>query len=268
MSKQDEFITHITRVFGLDQRVSALFLSGSFGRGTADGFSDVDLLLVADPAEHAGLADDWKRHVTAFEPIVHAYQPPFQAVHCVITQSWLRADLTIATGDGLRGRTQDGLKPLIDRGNLHATLPARLEARPIDPARVERLTKEFLRVLGLLHVGLGRGEVENIASDGCYLLRRMLIDLLTIEVNLPDPGGMLHLSRVLDPSRMAVLDAIPLPVRSIESAIATNFAIARAFLPRARTLHETLGIAWPDAFEAATRIRLAASMPDGMTVAF
>jgi hypothetical protein len=268
MSRQHDFITHMQHAFADDLRVKALFLSGSFGRGTADDFSDVDLLLVADPADHAALVADWKQHVAAFEPIVHAYQPPFQPVHCVITESWLRADLSVPPADPLRGRTQDGLKPLIDRDTLYAALPARLEARPIDPARVERLTREFLRVLGLLHVGLGRGEVETIASDGCYLLRRMLIDLLTIEVNLPDPGGILHLSRVLDPARMAVLDAIPLPTRSTDSAIATNFAIARAFLPRARTLHESLGVAWPEAFELATRNRLAASMPHGIAVAF
>lgn len=268
MSRQQDFITHIQHAFSDHLGVKALFLSGSFGRGTADAFSDVDLLLIAEASHHAALAEDWKRHVSAFEPIVHAYQPPFQAVHCVITESWLRADLSIGTGDALRGRTQDGLKPLIDRDNLHGTLPARLAARPIDPTRVDRLTKEFLRVLGLLHVGLGRGEVETIASDGCYLLRRMLIDLLTIEVNLPDPGGVLHLSRVLDPARMAVLDALPLPARSTESAIATNFALARAFLPRARTLHDSLGLAWPEAFETATRNRLAASMPAGIAVAF
>lgn len=268
MSRQDDFITHMRHALGDDRKVTALFLSGSFGRGTADLFSDVDLLLVAEPTDHPALAQDWHRHVAAFEPIVHAYQPPFQAVHCVITEGWLRADLTIVSADHLRGRTQDGLKPLIDRDALFGTLPARLEARAIDPARVERLTKEFLRVLGLLHVGLGRSEVETIASDGCYLLRRMLVDLLTIEVNLPDPGGMLHLSRVLDPPRMAVLDAIPLPARTARSAIATNFVIARAFLPRARALHDTLALSWPEAFETATRNRLAASMPEGFAVAF
>jgi hypothetical protein len=268
MSWQRDFITHMQHAFADDPRVKALFLSGSFGRGTADDFSDVDLLLVADPVNHAALVADWGLHVAAFEPIVHAHQPPFQPVHCIITESWLRADLSVPPADPLRGRTQDGLKPLIDRDNLYAALPPRLEARPVDPAGIERLTREFLRVLGLLHVGLGRGEVETIASDGCYLLRRMLVDLLTMEVNLPDPGGILHLSRVLDPARMAVLDGIPLPARTARSAIATNFAIVRAFLPRARTLHDSLGLDWPEAFEAATRKRLVASMPEGTIVAF
>ncbi len=268
MSQQQAFIEHIQQGLMADQRIKALFLTGSFGRRTADAYSDVDLLLIAEAADQPDLIATWKELAGAFEPIVHSYQPPFQPVHCIVTEGWLRSDLAVPPGDPLRGLTQDRCLPLIDRDNVYSTLPARLEARPVDPVRVERLTREFLRVLGLMHVVLGRGEVELMASDGCYLLRRMLVELLSIEVNLPDPGGILHLSRVLDADRLALLAALPLPELSSESAIATNFRLAGAFLPRARALHARLGIDWPDAFEAATRKRLEAAMPPGIAVAF
>lgn len=38
-----------------DQRVNALFLSGSFGRGEEDEFSDVDFVAVAAPDHHDDL---------------------------------------------------------------------------------------------------------------------------------------------------------------------------------------------------------------------
>ena len=103
---------------------------------------------------------------------------------------------------------------------------------------------EFIRILGLTPVAIGRGEVE-LMTVGNTFLRRFLTDLLTIEVNPRIPGGMLHLSRVLDPTRMAVLAAVPLPQLTAESAIESNLALARTFMPRAKTLCASLGVEWP-----------------------
>jgi predicted nucleotidyltransferase len=44
---QAALIERIKTMLQKDPRVTALFLSGSFGCGTADQYSDVDLLLVA-----------------------------------------------------------------------------------------------------------------------------------------------------------------------------------------------------------------------------
>ena len=73
---------------------------------------------------------------------------------------------------------------------------------------------------------------------------------------LPDRGGMLHLSRLLAPDRMAALEALPHPRPGREEAIAAHVATARAFLPLARRMTAELGLPWPEAFEAAMRARL------------
>lgn len=257
---QQTSIARIVEALGPDPRIQALFLSGSFGTGTADQFSDVDLLAIADPAEHEALATDWRKTLEAMAPIVHYNRLPHALVLNAVTDDWLRIDLHIASRDHLAHTAQDALKPLIDRDNLHATLPPVTPVPTPHPGRVTGIVTEFIRILGLLPVAIGRGEVE-LMTVGTGFLRRFLTDLLIIEVNPRIPGGMLHLSRVLDPARMAVLVAVPLPQLTAESAIAANLALARAFMPRAKTLYASLGLDWPHAFETATRTHLQRTLP-------
>lgn len=258
---QRALIARIAQALQPDERVRALLLSGSFGRGTADAFSDVDLLALVPQEQQEGFTAEWRDVLEAIMPIVHFQRLPFAPVLHAISEDWLRCDMHFLAPDQTQNLTQDRYKPLIDRDRTYGTLPATLPPRPVDAGRLLGLVAEFIRVLGLLTVGLGRNEIELIASTGTGMLRRMLTDLLILERNLPDPGGILHLSRVLDPERMELLASIPLPSFSRDSAIETNLALARVFMPRAKALAEKLGIDWPLAFEEATRAHLARSLP-------
>ncbi len=257
---QHTLIARVVDSFGGDPRVAAFFLSGSFGAGTADQFSDVDLLAIADPAEHEALAADWRKALEAIVPIVQFNRLPHALVLNAITDDWLRIDLHIANRDHLAHEAQDSLKPLVDRDNLYAALRPETPEPARNPGRLGWMVGEFIRILGLTPVAIGRNEVE-LMTVGNAFLRRFLTDLLTIEVNPRIPGGMLHLSRVLDPGRMAVLASVPLPQLSADSAIASNLALARVFIPRAKTLCASLGVEWPTAFEAATRRNLRRALP-------
>lgn len=258
---QHALIARVAAALEPDQRIRGLFLSGSYGRGTADVFSDVDFWAVIRKEDQEAVAADWRAVLETIVPIVYFNRLPWALVLNAITDEWLRVDLDVSGPDQLGGRTQDRLKPLIDRDGILASLPTALPVRDIDPRRIIGITNEFIRVLGLLPVALGRGEVELMAT-GTGLLRRGLTDLLIAEVNLPDPGGALHLSRVLDADRMAILAAVPLASLSVASAIDTNLALARSFMPRAKALYAKLGIEWPAAFEAATLRTLRNALPN------
>ena len=260
MMDQNSLIARVVDSFGGDPRIAALFLSGSFGTGTSDRFSDVDVLAIAEAADHEALAADWRKALEAIAPIVHYNRLPHALVLNAITDDWLRIDLHIANRDHLAHTAQDSLKPLVDRDNLYATLRPETPEPPRNPGRLGWMVGEFIRILGLTPVAIGRGEVE-LMTVGNTFLRRFLTDLLTIEVNPRLPGGMLHLSRVLDPARMAVLASVPLPQLDADSAIESNLALARAFMPRAKALCASLGVEWPAAFEAATRRNLERALP-------
>lgn len=257
---QHTLIARVADGFGGDPRIAALFLSGSYGAGTADAFSDVDLLAIADPADHEGLAADWRKALEAIAPIVYFNRLPHGLILNAVTDDWLRVDLHIATAEHLTHTAQDSLKPLVDRGHLYATLRPETPVPAQNSGRLGWMVGDFIRILGLTPVAIGRGEVE-LMTVGNTFLRRFLTDLLIMEVNPRIPGGMLHLSRVLDAGRMAVLAAVPLPQLSAESAIASNLALARTFMPRAKALCAALGVEWPTAFEAATRRNLQRALP-------
>ena len=71
---------------------------------------------------------------------------------------------------------------------------------------------------------------------------------------------LLSLERLEAMNRRAI--ALALPLLTADSAIASNLALARTFMPRAKALCTSLGVEWPAAFEAATRRNLQRALPD------
>jgi hypothetical protein len=257
---QQRLIDAVTGVLQPDQRIRALFLAGSFGKGTADAWSDVDLLAIAAPPDHAVIAADWRGRLETIQAAVH-YQPLGPALIHAVLADWSRVDLYIVAPERLAGRAQDKLKPLFDRDGLYARLPATIADPGPDKRQVASTIAQFLRVLGLSHVADGRREYE-IGVYGYSLMRRNLSELMVAETGQGDTGGILHLSRLIDAERMAILTGLPSPVASRESVLAATQTIARLFIPRAKALAAKLGIEWPQAFEDATRAVLTRTLPE------
>lgn len=257
---QDAFITAITRAMRDIPHLDALWLGGSFGRGEADAYSDVDLIAVVAAEHQAGVAQDWRTQVEALVPIVLWYEARSGgAVHNAIGQGWERIDLLLTDDTGALQRTRDGTRCLIDHAGLYDRLAAHRDWPGPDRARVAFLIDEFLRVLGLLPVVLGRREYL-AARAGLEMQRMALFQLLSETVERPDKGGMLVWSRRLPPDQHALLERLPQADLTETSLIAAYRAVATAFLPRARALAARWGIAWPTAFEAATRAHLRRSL--------
>jgi hypothetical protein len=206
----------------LAPRVRALRLgSGSLLHGTADAYSDLDLVAeVDDPGSF-----DAVEALRAATPTVLLRRMPFGAV--AITPEWLRVDLVVAGPGG------DGGPP---------------EAPPTD---VDGLGEEFLRVLGLLPIVVGRGEWI-VASDGAWLLRSFLVRLLLAENGERAVTGAKRLNEKLTAGQRALVESLPPIAATRDAVIAAHLAIADAFLPRARPL----AVNWPAELEAATRAYL------------
>jgi len=266
MLDQQILITAITGSMAASPGLQGLFLGGSLGRGTADEWSDVDLVAVAAPDDHAALAANWRQALEAIAPIVFWNQIDGAGIVLnAITEDWLRIDLSIQDSENFRARrARDLVRPLIDRDGIYDALLPRLPDRQPDPRATRYIINEFIRVLGLTPVVLGRGEYVS-AVWGTGLLRNLLTDLLQQYVTLPDPGGALHLSRLLPPQQMAMLAALPYPGPDRDQLIAAQAALAREFFPVARQLAATLQIDWPTPFEQATRRHLDSTLgPDAI----
>ncbi|MFG3258799.1 aminoglycoside 6-adenylyltransferase [Streptomyces sp. NPDC048172] len=254
-----QLIERIAQVLRDDPRVRAAWLSGSRGRGEADAYSDIDVWLVVPAGELPGFVQDWPALCDRITPTVLRQQVGTAPVFTAVTPEWLRFDLAVGTPEDVPSRSRSTLEPLFDRADLTARLGPEGEPLTPDPARVAALTAEFLRVLGLLPVALGRGEYV-VAASGTGLLRQTLIQLMREDVAVEDRGGALRLEGLLPPERLRTLAALPPIEATRASAVAGHLACARAFLPLARDLYARCGLAWPGPLESAARAHLRATL--------
>lgn len=251
----DELIETLKALAQEDRLVRALLLGGSLGEGVGDAHSDIDLVLVVEPQDHKAFAAGARAWLDRVVKLVHWFEPhPGLPLFSAVTRDWIRIDLTVTVPGQVHG-AKDRLKVLLDRMGVYDALPDRLAPRTADPAKVEAMAREFLRVLGLLTVAVGRQDWPSAVS-GAALLRQQLIALLIEQLDLPAPPGIKNLARLLPAADMDLLLTLPTAEAGRDSVMAANMAYARLFLPRAKALSARIGAAWPDEFEAATRAHL------------
>lgn len=251
--QQDELIAAAKAALDHAEAVRGLFLAGSFGRGTADEWSDVDLLAVVAPDRQREVADLWRVALPKITPVVYWNELDRGGILLnAVAEDWLRCDLSIVAPDRMGQRAKDTIRPLIDRDGIYDRLLATLPRKAPDARALNYQINEFIRVLGLTPVAIGRGEyVTGVMGTG--LLRGLLTDLFMHDVTDPDPGGILHMSKLLSREQVGILTGLPYPAANGDEVIAANMAVARAFMPRARALAQQLGVEWPAAFEEATK---------------
>lgn len=234
------------------QALRALFLSGSYGIGLEDAYSDIDFLAVVEEGGQSAFIEAWRTALTELGEIVLWRERKADTVLInTVLENWLRIDVVIITEAYLADWSKRGLKTLID----HDALAGKLSDAPADVkvniAQVQFQFEEFIRILGLLPVAIGRQDYVT-GVTGIMHLRDLLIKLLIEETGVADRGGNLHLNRLITPEQQELLQALPPLTPTREAVIAANLAYAAAYLPRARQLAQKLDIDWPQQFEDAT----------------
>ena len=242
-----------------DDRVLGVWLTGSFGRGTDDRYSDVDLWVVVGATDLEAFCTDWPGLVDEIAPVVFRRQLRGQPIFNQITTDWLRFDVSVVTPDEISTRTPSTVRAIYDPHGLSEQLSGTKAPTQPDPQRVSALTVEFFRVLGLLPVVIGRGEFI-VGQSGAGLLRQLLIDLTLEDVAVEERGGALHLNRLLSADQQQILADLPVAVADRESVIAAHLACAAAFRPLAYELHQRCGLEWPNELESALRRHLSRTL--------
>ena len=240
--------------------IRALFLSGSYGNGMADAYSDIDFVLVAEEEASDAVAKIWRGAVEQTGEIVLWWDRTTVPVLInAITADWTRTDVVILKPDQMGRQTQSALKPLFDHDGIYEGLAEEAPKPGPDLKRFRYQVEEFIRILGLLHLAAGREEYIN-GVLGVSLLRNLLVDLLIEETDAPNRGGILHLNRLITEEQKELLLSLPPAVPDRESMITANLAYAKAYLPRARQRAARLGVEWPERFEAVTWDRLGTAL--------
>jgi hypothetical protein len=257
---RDVLLDWVTEQLRQDQHVRGLWITGSTARGTADAFSDLDLVAIVseeDPARPDGsdsrradlaFVGTWLDAVRQAMPLIYHQVLEFGptiVVNHIVGDDWLRFDLLVGPPDVLRGRSRRTAKVVFDHDGLDTGLPAEGVATGPSADVVAKLVPKF------------------VAASGSTLLRTMLVQLMVEAVEVEDRGGALHLSGLLDPEHYRTIAALPPIAATRGSAIAVQRACLDAFFPLAEDLCRRTGVTWPDDFATAVRRRLAPLLSGG-----
>lgn len=209
--------------------------------------------------DRAGFCADWPALCDRIAPTGLRKQLGTAPVFNQVTPDWVRFDVAVGTPEDIPGRSRATVRPLYDPQQLSGRLADPRPAPGPDPQRVQAIGIEFLRVLGLLPVVIGRQECL-IGVSGVELLRSMIIQLMLQDVPVEDRGGALHLNRLLPADRRQALTGLPAVSATREAVITGHLACAAVFLPLARDLHRRCRLAWPQELEDALRRHLSGTL--------
>jgi hypothetical protein len=255
-SEQQALLARVAALLRAEPLVDAAWLAGSLGHGGGDAYSDVDTLALAQEGKASEAA------AALAEAIKKEIDPPLLNVHgwgrvlSVVTEDWQRFDVTVMQGDEINRYDASKLTPLFNRGTREPPVHPKAVYR-CAPETLRPLVVEFIRVMGLTPVAMGREEYQ-LALTGIDILRRSTMDLMLEENGIApqDRGGALHRNNMLTAEQRAAFRTIPPQAATVDSVLAVNDAFARIFLPRAKRLAAAIGMEWPASFEEATRRHL------------
>jgi predicted nucleotidyltransferase len=261
--EQQSLLDQLVTALRPDDRIGSAWLTGSLGAGRGDAWSDIDITLVVAAGDIQDLLGDLMRPDGPL-PATALRLSQFGRLVNGTTPDLMRFDLVLVTPDEFARQDPAGVRLLF--GDASQAPPQR-PAPSQDPAaaarRIEGLVTEFLRILSLAPVAVGRREWV-VMQDGVGHLRRLLIELMLEENDIgpAERGGAKKLYPFLTAEQIAELEALAPPRAVKAELIAANRDLRDRFLPRARRVAGERGAAWPADWEAAVMSGLARDLPE------
>jgi hypothetical protein len=243
----DALLARIVEALEPDQRVRALWLSGSVGRGVADAGSDLDLVVtVSSPAELADPAV-W----AVVDPVITTPIPGMPGCFALTTREGLRVDVVLeAPGDVARSPYERRVC-VFDRDGLEPPAPTEVAGRP-DVQRMEATVTEFVRQCAIFPAAVVAREDWLLGQVAVHNYRLLLYDLF-VQSNQPlPPMGVKQWSTRLTEQQRAVLHALPLPAAERDDVVAAMTATRKAIRTHGRAALEGAGGTWPTESDDAT----------------
>lgn len=235
-----------------DERVRALWLSGSLARGDADAGSDLDLLLAVRDDALDEFARGWREWLARITPTVIARPLAFlPGSFYSVTPGRERLDVVVEAVGKLTTSFFRTRRVVFDRDGLDALIPAATPAPGPSRERVAFLIEEFFRDYGMFDVGATRRDLL-LGNEAVHLVRSLLYQLFC-EANAPlPPSGLKQWSAKLTAAQRELLEHLPTGGSDFDAMVAAHEAVSRAFEASAREIARAQGVVWPEELEAAT----------------
>ncbi|MBC7804869.1 MAG: nucleotidyltransferase domain-containing protein [Akkermansiaceae bacterium] len=240
-----------------DSRAGAAWLAGSFGRGDADAYSDIDLhVLVPSEADADAIEADMSGWLAPVAPLVGAKKVFTHLYHCVTTKGD-RIDVLFYVEPSHETDTRE-IVVLKDNGGVlrHADGPLfdAAKAMSVDVAEIWRMTL-------LLPVMLGRGEYLRL-FHGISIKYGFILNLLVRGRGYPRPVGVKKLNDLLRPEdRQRMAEAVRVPILDAVSLARAELRLAAIVRDLGPECCARIGVPYPQEWEDVTRGRLQRDLP-------
>ncbi len=224
-----ELLESARRVAEADERVRALWLSGSLARGDADAGSDLDLLVAVRDESLDEFARGWRDWLARITPVVIARPLPFlPGSFYSVTPGRERLDVVVEAAGKLGATFFRARRVVFDRDGLDAQVPAPNPPAGPSRERIAYLIEEFFRDYGMFDVGVTRRDLL-LGNEAVHLVRSLLYQLFC-EANAPlAPSGVKQWSAKLTPAQRALLERLPTGGADFDAMVAAHEAVSRAF---------------------------------------
>jgi len=269
---QDRLIERACEVLEADERVLACWLEGSFGRGTADAWSDVDLHVAVSDANWSAFRREAREILKRIGDVLAYGEVPFPwGTQLILTtlSGPARLDFYIERRERISEALRlDQHRLMFDRGGVELSLKVTHDIEPLIRARLQELTQTFF-FGGMWPARLaGRGEWGTLFANGLIVVYQFLVPALLIQ---DSPQHFFrphfHNERWLSPERRSQVDGLVAAVGRAFEGMEKGEPSRQAVFSAYETLLSTVwrefraaceehGVEYPEAAELETRAYL------------
>ena len=249
---QDRFIDGLAAKADADPRIRAAWLAGSFGKKTADRWSDVDAHLLVDPAALNEFREEVETWLAEIRPLVFMRMMFNGRMVNAMTDEAMRLDVWLH--DEERAEVTLGeSRVLYEKESPLAWQPSPGDA--LTPAAaaelLNRAVPEFWRCVAMLPVVVGRDE-KLVGAAGNSIILLLLTDVLCAASGRRRDRGVKALNDFLLPDhRQRVEEAVSLTNLPLEAATRFPLRLARIMRECGPAICEQWQVAYPRAMEEA-----------------
>lgn len=249
-----EPITYVQELLAAQPSIDSAWLMGSYGRGDQDTYSDFDFgAYVPTPANADRIFQALCDHLENNPTVVFSKPLPHGRTVNTITEDWQRIDITVLDSNSIRDLASENLKFLYGQEKAEVLMkPSLPEPTKKNSVEIQSIAHEFIRVLGLATVVVGREDYV-LGQSGAELLRGLLIRLMSKEKADGITRGALSMRKALTVEQYNVLSEIPPMSPQREPIFDVYKYLAKEFFRRGRDIMKSYGLEWPTRFEEATR---------------
>ncbi|MCC6454663.1 MAG: nucleotidyltransferase domain-containing protein [Caldilineaceae bacterium] len=251
MELQTEYLHKLQAALEAAPTIKAAWLTGSFGRGNADRYSDIDLNLWLDAVDLEGFRQGTETWLNELRPLVlFTWMFNDRMANC-LTVDGLRLDLWLHS-DGMPQLDESRVQVLLDREN--ALQFGASVAEPDAAALKKRLAqqiREFWRCIALTPAVIGRDE-RIVSLMGLTVESNILTDVLISGYGIPRDSGVKRLNPFLPEGLRAEIEqALAFDGLSLSSLVQAHLALARIMQAQGRQLATRHDFAYPAEVERA-----------------